>query len=322
MTTVSPPTSTPAAGTIDRDLARWLAAATLAAAVVELVLLRLVSRTAIHIPGIEEVAGPYGLVTYAGRYAYYSAAVLVTITLALVAHRLLRQGRIGDATAIGAVVIASVATRLGLIDRTALAVVVAVSVVMLTAGIIGAHPRLGVPVGLFGAAFLVASVHAIVQGLSGAGDLQPRSTIGLLLAAEALLFVAVLTLPRAAPPIQHSDAIVGAAVAITVFSVLIASPATIKVLMLWTLGLPGYFPAAVYAVVAGLLTSTLRAAMRGERDLAVGLGLLVAGGIGLHNSYQTALVVCGLALLTLWAAEVPAHQGHITEQELLGARRR
>lgn len=305
MTAVSLPTPAPAADTTDNDLARWLAGVTLVAALIELVLLRLVSRTAIHIPGIEEVAGPYRLVAAAGRYTYYAATVLVTITLALLARRLLRQGHRGDATAIGVIIVASVAARLGLIDHTALAMATAASLVVLIVGIIGAHPRLGTPVGLFGAAFLVASVHAIAQDLSGSGDLQPRSTIALLVAAEALLFAAVLTLARAVPPTRHSDIVLGAAVAITVFGVLVASPATIKVLMLWTIGLPGYFPAAVYAIVAGLLTSTLRAALRDDRDLAVGLGLLMAGGIGLHNSYQTALVVCGLALLRLWAAEAP-----------------
>ena len=82
---------------------------------------------------------------------------------------------------------------------------------------------------------------------------------------------------------------VGAGVGLAVFGAMAGSSATTRILLLWTFGLPGYLPAVVYAVVAGFLAAGLLGARRDSRDLAVGLGFLVAGGIGLQDSYQSAL---------------------------------
>ncbi len=298
--------SAPTEPEVEGDLGSWLARVALAAAAVELVLLRLVSRTVIHIPGMEQVAGPYRSVALAGRYAYHAAAVLATIALAFLTRRLAAQGRTSAEVAVGAALVAFLAARLGLLDTTAFGLVAAVSVVILVVGITGVDPRVGISVGLFAAAFVVAAVHAIVQDLTGNGDLAPTSTIGLLLAAEVLLFGAALALLWATPRVRSTEVVAGVVVALFVGGVLVASPATSKVLMLWTVGMPGYFSAPVYALVAGVLTATLLAARRARPDLAVGLGLLVVGGIGLQNSYQTLLVVCGLAVLAAWAGHAEA----------------
>lgn len=305
----------------DIVLARWLAGVALAAALVELALLRLVTRTAIHIPGIEEVGGAYRVVSTAGRFAFYAADVLVTVTLALLVRALVRRRTRADtwSAAIGAAALVAIAaTRVGLLANTTLAVVVAIAVLTTGVRIVGQRPPVAVAVGLFATAFLVSLVHATAQDLAGNGDLRPVSTTGLLLAAETLLLLASVALLRARPTMRGIDIAVGAALAVTVFGAMSASPATSKVVMLWALGLPGYFPAAVYAVAAAVLVSSLLAMMRADRDLAVGLGLLVVGGIGLHTSYQTALVVCGLALVAARTSDLVASDavaGPVSDQE-------
>ena len=306
MTLVAPPTtSSPAApATPERELGRWIAGPALAAAITELVLLRLTTRSAIHIPGIEAVAGPYRAVSITGRYAHHAAAVLVAVTLVLLARLLAARGHRVQAAAVGAVVVASAAARLDVIDRTALTLAVGAAVVALTASVaVSGGKRLAVPIGLFAAAFVASTVHAVVQDLAGTGDLRPRSTIGLLVVAEVMLVVAALVLPGAVHARDRRAVAVGAGVGVVVFGAMAGSSATTRILLLWTFGLPGYLPAVVYAVVAGFLAAGLLGARRDSRDLAVGLGFLVAGGIGLQDSYQSALVVCGLAMLALWSSE-------------------
>lgn len=279
-------------------LTGWFAGATLLAALTELTLLRLVTRTAIHIPGIEEFRSPYHLVSSAGRFAFYAASVLVAITLALLVRVLAQRGMRAEATASGAMILAAVAARLGLVTGTALTAVVGLTVVTLSVRVAIAHKRLGPSIGLFGAAFLAAALHALAQNLSGAGSLQPGSTTVLLFGAETLLVVALVSLHRVAAT-DRRDRAIGVAAGLVVFGVFAASSATTKMLMLWTFGLSGYFPAAVYAVAAGVLAMVLSSTSRHNRSLALTLGLLATGGLGIHSSYQSAMVVCALALLTL-----------------------
>jgi hypothetical protein len=87
---------------------------------------------------------------------------------------------------------------------------------------------------------------------------------------------------------------------------LAANSSTTKILLLWNFGLPGALPAIAYGLALGAFACTMAVLWRGGDRLAVAaLALLVAGGIGLHSTYQSALVVTGLAVLGL-AAE-PAY---------------
>ncbi|MDZ7678247.1 MAG: hypothetical protein U5K29_06825 [Acidimicrobiales bacterium] len=298
MTDIASPAGRSSAGLREVELARWLAGPALIAALVELALLRLATRTAIHIPGIQELAGPYQVVSSVGRFAFYAGAVLVAVTLALLVPLLTRHDKRAEACALGAVVLAAVATRFDVITGTALAVVVGGAVAVLAFGLALADPRLRAFVGLFGAAFLAAVAHAIAQDLSGAGSLRPRSTSELLAASELLLLVGVVALALVVRT-DGRDRLVGAGIGLIVFGALTASAATTKILILWTFGLPGYLPPLFYAAAAGLMAAVLTSAVRRDRALAIGLGLLAAGGVGLHSSYQSMLVVCGLALLVL-----------------------
>ncbi|MFP3900359.1 MAG: hypothetical protein ACLFXM_05865 [Acidimicrobiia bacterium] len=297
------------------ELTRWLAGVTAAAALTETVLLRLATRTAIHIPGIEQVATPYGVFASIGRFAHYAASLLVAVTLALLAGLLVRRGHPVAAAAVGLVVVAAAAARVGLVSDVALALAAGAGVAGLVAWVVRAGSRRRVPVALAGVAFVAAAIHATAQHLSGAGALRPHSTAWLLLAAEAVVLAAVLVLPLVVR-VRRRDLLVGAAAGGLVLAVFTANTATSTILLLWTFGLAGYVPAAVYAVAAGVLVAVLRALAREHRDLAVSLALVALGGIGLHSSYQTALVVCGLALLvateTRWMTtssrtDVPAH---------------
>ena len=76
--------------------------------------------------------------------------------------------------------------------------------------------------------------------------------------------------------------------------------ATSRFLLLWNEGLSGTLPGTVYAVAAGALALTFVALLRSQQTMAaMGVALLIAGGVGLHNTYQTGLVVAGLAALCL-----------------------
>jgi hypothetical protein len=92
----------------------------------------------------------------------------------------------------------------------------------------------------------------------------------------------------------------GAAAVIT--GILMAGPSgwTLRFLTLWNLGLAGALPSFAYAVAAGTGTAALFAV---RLQAWVPIALLVAAGLGLHNTYQSALAVAGLALLVL--AEPP-----------------
>ncbi|MBK5221283.1 MAG: hypothetical protein JJE52_00080 [Acidimicrobiia bacterium] len=298
---------------IGASLVSSVAATTLLVATVEVVLLRLVSRTAIHIPGASRVEGPMAVVDAVGRYSVVAAGVLVAVTAVLVAVRLVGAGSVGGAAAIATTLLASSAARLGWIGDSSLAVAAVVSVVVLTVGIIGGRGRVGVPVASFSVAFVAAAIHATSQGLAGVGDLRPTTTVGLLLAAELIVVVAAVTLPLAVGHLRPRDLVGGIAAGLVAWGALAASSATTKVLVLWSMGVPGYFPAAVYAVAVGAAATALLAAARTDRDLAVSLGLLVVGGIGLHNSYQTLLVVSGLALLAVRAIPSPSTSAEFGE---------
>ncbi|MFP4512141.1 MAG: hypothetical protein ACLFRV_04235 [Acidimicrobiales bacterium] len=298
MTDIASPAGRSVAGLREVELARWLAGPTLAAALVELALLRLATRTAIHIPGIQELAGPYQVVSSVGRFAFHAGAVLVAITLALLVPLLARHDKRAEACAVGAVVLAAVAARFDVITGVALAVMVGGAVAVLTLRLALTDSRLRAFAGLFGTAFVAAAAHAIAQDLSGGGSLRPRSTSELLAASELLLLVGVVALALVVRT-DGRDRLIGAGVGLVVFGALTASAATTKILILWTFGLPGYLPPLFYAAAAGLTAAVLASAARRDRAFAIGLALLVAGGVGLHSSYQSMLVVCGLTLLIL-----------------------
>jgi hypothetical protein len=77
-----------------------------------------------------------------------------------------------------------------------------------------------------------------------------------------------------------------------------AGASTLSILVLWNLGVPGWLPGIAYALALGSLVATLLSALAsGRRLTAIGLVLLVAGGIGTISTYQTGLVLTAVLLL-------------------------
>lgn len=275
------------------------------AALVELSILRTFTRTAIHIPALEELSGPYTVLAGLGRYAYYLSVVLLIAALPLLASALWRRrsvtGAVGAAAILAFAAIAAAAA-LGavpehLADAATLAVVVALAGV--AAG--RQHARGAFALLLFGAAFALNAVYTTLQAAAQAG-LGTIDGQDLLTAAEVGGVAFALASPLLAPSAcSRRTALTSATVALVVFGTLLgAGGPTTRILLLWNEGLSGTLPSVVYALAAGALVFTVLHLLGTRRFMAlIGLLLVLAGGVGLHNTYQSRLVVVGLAVLAL-----------------------
>jgi len=285
------------------DLGARLVAATVLAGAAELLVLRLFTRTAVHVPGLSAFATPYAVVAGIGRFAYYAAALLLIATLCVLAwdaaRRRTRRG-IAIAAALLLFLGASALARAdlapdGLLDLVTVGAVaiIAVSGITSPATRYADMPRRG-SVTLFAGAFLAASLYGIAQG--------DGSAPSWLLPLSELLFLvwclgALLLTPRR---IDRVAAAGGIAVVASVLGALAASEATVKVLLLWNFGVAGLFPAWSYALAFGVFAYALVAVLRaGRSDAGIALALLAIGGVGLHSTYQTGMVLLGLTLLGL-----------------------
>lgn len=285
--------------------------ATVLAGAAELVVLRLVTRTAVHIPGLSALDTPYVIVAGLGRFAYYAAALLLIATLCvLIWEASRRRTRASIAVAASLVVFfgASALARAGLATDGALDLAsVGAVVIVAIRGIAG--PAVGnadmprrASVTLFASAFLGASLYAMAEPGDSGG-----APAWLLPISELLLILWCLGSPLlTAHRIDRIAAAWGIAVATSVFGALAASEATVKVLLLWNFGVAGSFPAWTYALSFGSFAYAFVAALRaGRSDLGMALALLAIGGVGLHSTYQTGMVLVGLVLL---GAERPARR--------------
>lgn len=288
--------------------AAWLAAA----AVIELVVLRSFTRTAIHIPGMEAMATPYRLLTLAGRFDYYMAAVLVAGCLPLAALALGgRCGRAGllAAAGIGVFAMTAFATRAGILGELLPPALVTLSLALIVLGIAFVHRRLAIALAVYVAAFALASADAVGQAAAQEG-LPQLDGRNLLWASEVVAVGAAISLYLAFRVGRDSrSARFGLAAAALTAIVLIGGASTAKILLLWNQGMTGTLPAIAYAVAVGLIAATITGLIQERRWLAASaLLLIVLGGLGLHSTYQSGLAVIGLAGLMLSAngGEQPA----------------
>lgn len=262
----------------------------------ELVLLRTLTRTAIHIPGISALAAPYAVLAGLGRFAYYVAALLLILLLCALVWELVRRRTAASVIAASALtlfLVAAALARAGPISSGALDLASAVAVAGVAVTGILAPPAAGGArrgsLAVFSGAFLLSGYGATADGSASA--LVVAEILALVWCASALLLV-----PRRADRAAVTSAI---AVAVVTYAALVAGEATAKILLLWNLGLAGYLPAWTYAIAFGALAYGLVAALRSSRPLlAAALILLVLGGIGLHSTYQTGFVLAGLAMLS------------------------
>ena len=281
---------------------RWLALGLAGTALVEFVVLRLFTRTAIHLPGIEHVSGPYTVLAETGRLAYFMATLLLVLLLVgwMVSQPRLRTPAAALATtAVLAFLLSAGLGRAGVLDQRTLALVSLAVVVALApwaARACGGGRAL--PLAFFAAAFVLSAAYAVGQtgGATAPGFLADST---LLVVAEGMALAFALSTVLFVRGLDRRAATIGTLVGVVVLGSLLTNGAATKILALWSFGLAGYFPAVVYGAAAGTLTYTVIATVRlGTYPLAVGLLLLGLGGIGLQSTYQTGLVVAGLALIT------------------------
>lgn len=288
-----------------QSLTATLFATLLAATLVELLLLRSATRVAIHIPGIEEVAGPYRFVSGAGEYGYYVSAVAVIAWLGIAAAALWRRAEptaIAGALAVAGFLVIAGAGRAAILPGGAVDLATICSVVLL-AGIVagrGSWVHAGSFLA-FGVAFAATASATILTGVSGASGLLTLGEAAALVFAALLPFAVGLRLTRG----LVATWVVSAIVLFGAFAG--ASGSSVRILMLWNEGLTGAFAPAWYALAGGALVATIVGLLRaGRRSDCAAILLLIAGGIGLHSTHQSALVLAGLIAMPAAAAARPS----------------
>ncbi len=273
-------------------------------AAIELLVLRTFTRTAVHIPALEALAGPYRVISGFGRYAYFVSLALLLLAVPLIIRAGWRR-RTGPSLMVAsglAILMAVFAlASFGLLQAffTDVASVTVVAVLALAA-IASVPGRARVSLGCFAIAFIAGGSHTALQ--AGRQDRIIQLDSGWLLnVAELLAIGFAVTSPwLLRRSIPRSAIVVGAIVAVATYGALLGNGSTVRILLLWNEGLSGTMPALAYAAAGGAICMTLVTLVRGgDHLLAAGLVLLVAGGFGLHNTYQTTLVAAGLSVICL-----------------------
>lgn len=288
------------------------AAGLAAASAIELLILRTFTRTAIHIPGITALREPYEVLSFGGRYAYFVAVTLLLFAVPAAAWTLWSRGgpvRRGMAVAMGVFAAMSALAAMGLTGRLALDTATAGAVAVLAVGtaLLARRRVTVVPIGLFAGAFVLSGAHTLGQSAAQEGVVTLR-TDAALTAAEVVGVAFALAVPLLARGVMDRVSVAsGAVVAAVVFAAFLGNGgATARFLLLWNEGLSGVLPSVAYAGAAGCLAATLAAFARARNGLAAaGLVLLVTGGIGLHSTYQSGLVITGMALLAMALPYMP-----------------
>lgn len=273
-------------------LARWL----LVAVVVELVLLRTGTRTLIHIPGLGRFDVSIGALAEVGRFAYYLAVVLVISALIYVALALWPGGL--SSRALSALtfffIVAAAAGRLGALSGSVVASL-SLLILMATALLTWSGIR-SIPVVLFVAASAIAGWSVIGQGTGGG---IPGNWVDVaIVVSEALVIVAGVATPLMVAGRTTRWAFVAGLIAFVVVMVgLTVGGSTLSILLLWNLGVPGWFSPIAFGLAFGGVVTALWSALRnGETLTAVSIVLLFAAGVGAISTYQSALALAAVLL--------------------------
>ncbi len=300
------------AGPTASGLAWWAAMA----ATAELVLLRIGTRTLVHIPGADVRSGPLGWLAEVGRLAYYFSLVLVVSVAAAVLSRSWARGRSGR-PAMVALALSGVASLLGVtgaVTPDAVGWVNLLALLCVAAGFSRAG-RAAFPLVLWAAASWSAGLAVLLQGRGG--GLTGDMVAGLLVGGDGLAVAAALTMPLLLNRRPSSGSVLlGVGVGAAVAALLAWLPSTTAILVLWAFGVTSALPPALYGFAAGAVVAAARGAYQEQRKTLAAAVLLVAvGGIGLISTYQTALVVTGLTLAGLELLKPP-----VAEPATLGVR--
>jgi hypothetical protein len=279
-------------------------------AITELVLLRMGTRTLVHIPGVEVVSGPLAWLSEAGRFAYYLSLVLVVGVGALLLAIWWASSsprRWFGISAIALVALAAVLGAIGAVTPSLVGWLSLAAPLALIVGLAGAG-RGAIPLLLWTGAAWSAGFATLFQG-SG-GGLSGEAMAALLQWGDVLVVAGALTFPlllRRPPGVASLGT--GLAVAAVVTALLTWASSTTAILALWAFGITASLPTVFYGLAAGSMAATVHeASRRGNRSLAGAAMLVMAGGIGLISTYQTALLVVGLALATSCLSPFPGEE--------------
>jgi hypothetical protein len=281
----------------------WLAVSLAVTSLVELAVLRTFTRVAIHIPALHAMQSPYRAVSVGGRFTYFLALVLAVAALGALASVLLRGRLPGRQLALAgllAFVLAASLAAVKVIGQLTTDSITVASVLALSGAVCvsARHSPARVPMVLYAGAFGFSCSYTLIGLLSaqGSGISQPD---WLLTATEICGVAFALASPLLTAGIR-SRRVVWPTVAVggLVLVTFLGNASTSHILLLWNAGLSGTLPTAIYALAAGALAFALLSMLAERRYVtAAGLVLLVTGGIGLHNTYQSALVIVGLGAL-------------------------
>jgi hypothetical protein len=295
--------------------------------IVELLLLRTFTRTAIHIPDVEALQSPLEVISAAGRYAYFLTIAVLGVSVPLACTMLWKTwSKAGTvaATALAGFALAAAGAAAGVDDRGVLDAATLTAVVLLAGAVLtNMGWRRGLAGAFFALAFLAAGLHTAVQSWEPV-VLSEDTGKGLLLTAEIAAFAFGISTPLLAQRRPGRAAVATGLVAALVTAAMFQAGggSTARILMLWNGGVQGALPGILYAAAAGAVAMTItgRAKERAWLEVA-GMVLLFTGGVGLHNTYQSGLALVGLACLVLAVAERPAGAARASAVEGGGRRR-
>lgn len=288
-----------------QSLHTTLLTALVVSALAELLILRTFTRTAIHIPALSALQAPYEALAFTGRYAYFVSLALLLVALPVLALALAGDRRTGGRAAAGGIALFFASAAAGAWGSVSPFVVDAgtLAAFALVLGVAGSrwHGRALAPIALLGITFLAAGGFTLLQAAAQDGLASPGGSSLLTIAELSGCAFALATPLMAASRPSRASVLAGVAVAAVVFLCFIAGGgSTSRILLLWNEGLSGALPGEIYAAAAGALVIAFVSLFRGgQQAAAIGLALLIAGGLGLHNTYQTGLVIAGLAALCI-----------------------
>lgn len=272
------------------------------AALAELLLMRTFYRVGVFIPKEGAFRSVYAALTDVGSFAFNLASVLALAALGLLAVTAFRRRDTALGLVLGAFLASILLARgagvegLGPLPRLAFGLaVLAVVVPFLRSGADAAHR---VMVGAVAACLLLSSYAGVAVG-PGVGRLP--GVVVAQIVAELLVMVAAFAAPAAwlgTERFRPGPAIVAAPLAAAFLAAWTANGSVTGILVLWSLGLRLYLAPWVYAVGLWAFLSTGIGWLRHRPWRSAGLVLLLTAGMLLGSTYQQAVAVVALVLLT------------------------